>query len=78
MLVCERRGYGLYRTSTQTSARRLYYYLCIGFDAYRHLKGAVCDNPPVRRDQLDAVVWKEVVRLLEDPSIIADELNHRL
>ena len=78
MLVCERCGYGLYRTSTQTSARKLYYYRCIGSDAYRHLKGAVCDNPPVRQDQLDAVVWKEVMRLLEDPQIIQDELNRRL
>jgi site-specific DNA recombinase len=78
MLVCERCGYGLYRTSTQTSARRLYYHRCIGSDAYRHLKGAVCDNPPVRQDQLDAVVWKEVMRLLEDPHIIQDELNRRL
>ena len=42
MLVCERCGYGLYRTSTRTSVRRLYYYRCIGSDAYRHLKGAVC------------------------------------
>ena len=78
MLVCERCGYGLYRTSTQTSARRLYYYRCIGSDAYRHLKGAVCENPPVRQDQLDAVVWTEVVRLLEDPRIIQEELNRRL
>ena len=78
MLVCERCGYGLYRTSTQTSARRLYYYRCIGSDAYRHLKGAVCDNPPVRQDQIDAVVWKEVMRLLEDPHIIQDVLNRRL
>ena len=78
MLVCERCGYGLYRTSTQTSARRLYYYRCIGSDAYRHLKGAVCDNSPVRQDQLDAVVWEELMRLLEDPSIIQDELTRRL
>lgn len=78
MLVCERCGYGLYRTSTQTSARRLYYYRCLGSDAYRHLKGAVCDNPPVRQDQLDAVVWNEVVRLLEDPGVIQQELNRRL
>jgi site-specific DNA recombinase len=78
MLVCERCGYGLYRTCTQTSARRLYYYRCIGSDAYRHLKGAVCDNPPVRQDQLDAVVWKEVMSLLEDPHIVQDELNRRL
>ena len=78
MLVCERCGYALYRTSTQTSARKLYYYRCLGSDAYRHLRGAVCDNPPVRQDHLDAVVWKELVRLLEDPQVIQEELNRRL
>ena len=78
MLVCERCGYSLYRTSTQTSARKLYYYRCLGSDAYRHLQGAVCDNPPVRQDHLDAVVWKELVRLLEDPSVMQEELNRRL
>ncbi len=78
MLVCERCGYSLYRTSTQTSARKLYYYRCLGSDAYRHLRGAVCDNPPVRQDHLDGVVWNELVRLLEDPKVIQEELNRRL
>jgi site-specific DNA recombinase len=78
MLVCERCGYSLYRTSTQTSARKLYYYRCLGSDAYRHLRGAVCDNPPVRQDHLDGVVWNELVRLLEDPKVIQEELNSRL
>jgi site-specific DNA recombinase len=78
MLVCERCGYALYRTSTQTSARKLYYYRCLGSDAYRHLQGAVCDNPPVRQDHLDAVVWKELLRLLEDPGVIQAELSRRL
>jgi site-specific DNA recombinase len=78
MLVCERCGYALYRSSTQTSARKLYYYRCLGSDAYRHLQGAVCDNPPVRQDYLDAVVWKELLRLLEDPNVIQEELNRRL
>jgi site-specific DNA recombinase len=78
MLVCERCGYALYRTATRTSARKLYYYRCLGSDAYRHLRGAVCDNPPVRQDHLDAVVWKELVRLLEDPSVIQEELNRRV
>ena len=78
ILVCERCGYGLYRSSARTTARMLYYYRCIGSDAYRHLKGAVCENPPVRQDQLDAIVWAEVVRLLEDPNIIQEELNRRL
>jgi site-specific DNA recombinase len=78
MLVCERCGYALYRTATQTSARKLYYYRCLGSDAYRHLKGAVCDNPPVRQDHLDEVVWRELLRLLEDPSLIQKELARRL
>jgi len=78
MLVCERCGYALYRTSTRTSARKLYYYRCLGSDAYRHLQGAVCDNPPVRQDHLDAVVWKELLRLLEDPRVIQQELTRRL
>jgi site-specific DNA recombinase len=78
MLVCERCGYALYRTATQTSARKLYYYRCLGSDAYRHLKGAVCDNPPVRQDHLDEVVWGELLRLLEDPSLIQKELDRRL
>jgi site-specific DNA recombinase len=77
MLVCERCGYALYRCSTRTSARKLSYYRCLGSDAYRHLQGAVCDNPPVRQDHLDAVVWKELLRLLEDPSVIQEELNRR-
>jgi len=78
MLVCERCGYALYRCSTRTSARKLYYYRCLGSDAYRHLRGAVCDNPPVRQDHLDAVVWEALMRLLEDPSVIQEELKRRV
>src|SRR6202030_2983292 len=29
------------------------------------------------QDHLDAVVWKELLRLLEDPSVIQEELNRR-
>jgi len=78
MLVCQGCGYSLYRTSTRTTARRLYYYRCIGSDAYRHLKGAVCDHPPVRQDVLDGFVWTELLRLLEDPGLIEAELSRRL
>src|SRR5579864_1361985 len=77
MLVCERCGYALCRTSTQTSQRKIYYYRCLGRNSYRHLKGAVCDNPPVRQDRLDAVVWQEMLRLLEDPDLLQAELDRR-
>ena len=78
MLVCERCGYALYRTSTRTSRQKIYYYRCLGSDAYRHLKGAPCDRRPIRQDYLDAVVWTEIIRLLEDPRMIQTELNRRM
>ena len=53
-------------------------YRCIGSDAYRHLGGSLCDNRPVRQDVLDEVVWREVIRLLEDPTLIKEELERRL
>src|SRR6266704_1755854 len=56
MLVCQQCGYALYRTSTRTSKRKLYYYRCLGSDAYRHFKGALCSNRPVRSDYLDQFV----------------------
>jgi site-specific DNA recombinase len=77
MLVCQQCGYALYRSSTRTARRRLYYYRCIGADGYRQLKGPVCTNRPVRQDALDEVVWNEVMRLLEDPTLIQSEIERR-
>src|SRR5216684_2103914 len=75
---CAKCGYGLYRTSARSSARVIYYYRCLGSDGWRRLGGPVCDNRPVRQDLLDQVVWTEIVRLLEDPSLIQSELDRRL
>jgi site-specific DNA recombinase len=38
----------------------------------------VCDSKPVRQDLLDELVWREVVKLLESPQLIQDELERRL
>ncbi len=78
LLVCQQCSYAYYRTSTRTSKRKIYYYRCIGSDNYRHANGRVCDSHPIRQDYLDEVVWKEIIRLLEDPEIIQTEINHRL
>ena len=78
MLVCRDCGYALYRTSKRTSARKLYYYRCLGSDAYRHLRGALCANRPVRQDYLDEFVWCEIIRLLEDPALVQAEIDRRL
>src|ERR1700680_2976159 len=66
-------------TSTRSSARKIHYYKCIGSDSWRKLGGPVCDNRRlVRQDLLDAIVWTEVIRLLEDPTLIQQELDRRL
>jgi site-specific DNA recombinase len=77
ILVCQQCGYGLYRTSTRTSKRQLHYYRCIGSDGYRRLKGPVCTNRPIRQDILDEYVWKEIIRLLDDPTLVQGEIDRR-
>jgi site-specific DNA recombinase len=78
LVSCAKCGYALYRTSTRSSARAIHYYRCLGSDAWRRLSGSVCNNRPVRQDLLDEVVWTEVVRLLENPQLIQNELDRRL
>jgi site-specific DNA recombinase len=78
MLVCQQCGYALYRVSTHTSKHKLNYYRCIGSDGYRHLRGPVCRNRPIRQDYLDEFVWREVIRLLDDPVLIQDEIDRRM
>jgi site-specific DNA recombinase len=79
LVSCQKCGYAFSRTSTFTSARKIHYYKCIGSDGWRKLGGPVCDNRRlVRQDLLDQIVWDEVIRLLEDPTLIQQELDRRL
>jgi site-specific DNA recombinase len=79
LVSCQKCGYAFSRTSTCTSARKIHYYKCIGSDSWRKLGGPVCDNKRfVRQDLLDQIIWAEVVRLLEDPALIQQELDRRL
>jgi site-specific DNA recombinase len=78
LVSCRKCGYALSRTSTRSSARKIHYYRCLGSVGWRHLGGAVCDSRPIRQDLLDQVVWQEVIRLIEDPTLIGTELDRRL
>ncbi len=79
LVSCQKCGYAFSRTSTYTSARKIHYYKCIGSDSWRKLGGPICDNKRfVRQDLLDQIIWAEVVRLLEDPTLIQQELDRRL
>ena len=79
LVSCQKCGYAFSRVSTRTSARKIHYYKCIGSDGWRKLGGPICDNRRlVRQDLLDQIVWAEVIRLLEDPTLIQQELDRRL
>jgi site-specific DNA recombinase len=78
LVSCSKCGYRMCRSSTRSTARQLHYYRCLGSDGWRHLNGPLCDNRPVRQDLLDHIVWNEVLKLLEDPSMIQSEIERRL
>jgi site-specific DNA recombinase len=78
ILVCRECGYACYRTSTRTTNRRISYYRCVGQDNWRHVGGRVCRSRPVRAEELDELVWGEVRRLLEDPTLVRAEIDRRL
>src|ERR1700723_694702 len=79
MVSCQKCGYAFSRTSTYTTARKIHSYKWIGSDSWGKLGGPVCDNRRlVRQDLLDQIVWTEVIRLLEEPTLIQQELDRRL
>jgi site-specific DNA recombinase len=78
IVICNKCSYAMNRNSSRSSARKIYYYRCLGSDAYRHLNGSLCDNRPVRQDLLDQLVWNEILKLIEDPTLIRAEIERRL
>ena len=78
LLVCERCGYGLYRSSSKTTRQKLHYYRCLGSDRYRHLPSPVCRcRCSIRQDYLDELVWTEAIRLLNNPQMVRNEIERR-
>ena len=75
---CRKCGYALSRTSTRSTTRKIHYCRCLDSDAWHHLGGAVCDSQPIRQDLVDQIVWHEVIRLIEEPTLIQAELDRRL
>lgn len=69
LLVCAQCGYAIYR--------RRDVYRCLGRDGWEHANGPVCNTPAIRQDDLDALVWRETMRLLEDPTLVEAELARR-
>jgi site-specific DNA recombinase len=53
------------------------YYRCISSDKYRNLNRPICDNTSVKTREIEAAVWKELCKLLQEPLRLSDELSRR-
>ncbi len=79
ILVCAGCGYVYHRAQATNHQGRTYrYYRCSGADSSHRAHGRVCSNRPVRMEELDELVWHEVLRLLEEPALIQAEIDRRL
>jgi site-specific DNA recombinase len=81
LVVCQHCGYALHGTDrayvTKGQQRRQYaYYRCIG--RRRQAGISICQARPVHGPALDAAVWEDVCRLLQDPGKIQQEYERRL
>ena len=81
LLVCQSCGYALcgrWKASLHASGPGYSYYRCNGTDSHRFAGQRRCDAMPLPVEPLDAAVWAEVCRLLENPAQIAEEYHRRL
>ena len=80
--VCQHCGYAYYERSLLFGkyypTNVLRYYRCSGGDGSRFNGKPVCNNAPVRGDQLENVVWDQVKALLEQPDRVAQEYRRRI
>lgn len=78
MLVCQQCGYALYSVCGGEGRYRHYYYRCVGSQSYRNFAGPLCQNRAVREEYLDEIIWREIIRLLQDPALIQQEIERRM
>jgi site-specific DNA recombinase len=79
LLVCQQCGYALYSVSggdRQNGVR--YYYRCIGSQSFRNFAGPRCHNRAVRQEYLDDTIWREILRLLQEPALMQSEIERRM
>ena len=79
ILVCRECGHSYYRSSTRSKAGNVHhYYRCSGADSFRRPEGRVCAARHVRIEEIDELVWTQVLALLENPELINAEIERRL
>jgi site-specific DNA recombinase len=77
LLVCAHCGYAWCSGAHGREPYRYRYYRCAGKDQRRDGQPA-CASGPVRVEVLDQLVWDQVWQLLNQPELIAQEIERRL
>jgi len=76
---CHYAYYGKKVSNAASKGKKQYaYYRCIGTDGYRFGGQRICDNPQVRTDRLDDLVWGQVVDIVKHPERLKKEYERRL
>ncbi|MEZ0096395.1 recombinase family protein, partial [Streptacidiphilus sp. EB129] len=79
LLVCDVCGFAYSRTSQGPGPKKYRYYRCPGTNGWQLPGGVrVCSSRPLRADDLDELVWQQVLALLADPALVRGELERRL
>jgi site-specific DNA recombinase len=80
LICCAQCGYSYCGRVSRRNGQPLDYgyYRCTGNDLHREEGIQVCRNRPVRTDRVEAAVWQEVRRLLEEPDRLQQEYERRL
>ncbi len=81
LLVCQACGHALcgrWKAAVRASRPGYSYYRCTGTDSARFDGQRRCEARPLPVEPLDAAVWAEVCRLLDDPARVAEECRRRL
>jgi len=79
LVYCQKCNYALCRISKRGNKKTYRYYRCTGSENWYHPdKKAICDQKSIRQDVLDGIVWSEVIKLIENPTLIQAELDRRL
>ena len=79
--VCQACGHALcgrWKATLRASRPGYSYYRCTGTDSARFDGQRRCEARPLPVEPLDAAVWAEVRRLLDDPARVAEEYRRRL
>ena len=74
LVVCGECGHRFYKRSRKYKGTIKSYYYCQSYQQYNLNK---CANGWARQEELDAIVYGEVIKLLQNPAIIREELSRR-